>query len=366
MLCFRLLDEDEPASPLADAVAALRTGSMPNQLFDVEPVSFRQVPNAPFAYWVSEGIRRIFSRLPAFESEGRTVRQGLATADDFRFVRTTWETPSLAFNEANRRWFPFAKGGSYSPFYADINLEVNWGKNGSEIRYLGDPTGAKPLSRPQSVGYYFKPGLTWPLRGIKYSAQAIPAGCIFSIAGKFATAKAIDELYGLLGLFNCSSFDYLIRLFAGKVGGVQYEVGLISCVPVPPVATNDGVIINHAPLWRITPYAPWRKALKDTWDALVAEKYDWAHLALHLWPERVIPKCAEDRSLAIAHDLEPFFWANDPKTGETEPRGRRESDVQTLVTERTSPAVKSALESLLTAPAPSGGTSKRTRKTTKT
>ena len=37
-------------------------------------------------------------------------------------------------------------------------------------------------------------------------------------------------------------------------------------------------------------------------------KYDWAHLAMHLWPERVVPKCAKDRSLAIAHGLEDVFW----------------------------------------------------------
>jgi hypothetical protein len=28
-------------------------------------------------------------------------------------------------------------------------------------------------------------------------------------------------------------------------------------------------------------------------------KYDWSHVAMHLFPERVVPKCATDRSLAI-------------------------------------------------------------------
>lgn len=34
----------------------------------------------------------------------------------------------------------------------------------------------------------------------------------------------------------------------------------------------------------------------------------WSHLAMRLWPERVVPKCAEDRSLAVAHGLEDVFW----------------------------------------------------------
>lgn len=129
---------------------------------------------------------------------------------------------------------------------------------------------------------------------------------------------------------------------------------------------NDGVIINHAPLWRLTPHAPWRKALKETWDALVAGDYDWAHLTLHLWPERVIPKCTGDRSLAIAHGLESFFWEQDAETEKWVARKRTESEIKAMVAERSSPAVKAALDSLLNASAPSAGATKRARKSKET
>jgi len=124
---------------------------------------------------------------------------------------------------------------------------------------------------------------------------------------------------------------------------------------------NDGVIINHAPLWRLAPHAAWRKSLKETWDVLCAGEYDWAHLAFHLWPERVIAKCATDRSLAIAHELDAFFWEEDPKSGKWVSRKRKESEIDTLIAERSSPAVKASLDSLQSAPAPSGGTAKRSR-----
>ena len=86
---------------------------------------------------------------------------------------------------------------------------------------------------------------------------------------------------------------------------------------------DDGVIINFAPLWRLVPqHKPWQKELKSTWDALCDGKYDWAHLAMHLWPERVVPKCATDRSLAIAHGLEDVFWV-EGTDGKWKPRRRR-------------------------------------------
>lgn len=118
---------------------------------------------------------------------------------------------------------------------------------------------------------------------------------------------------------------------------------------------DDGVIINFAPLWRLVPHhKPWQKELKATWDALCAGEYDWAHLAMHLWPERVVPKCATDRSLAIAHGLEDVFWV-EGQDGKWKPRPTPSSPVEELVRERTTPAVKAALKSLLEAPIATGG-----------
>lgn len=124
---------------------------------------------------------------------------------------------------------------------------------------------------------------------------------------------------------------------------------------------DDGVILNFAPLWRLVPqHRAWQKELKETWDALCAGKYDWAHLAMHLWPERVVPKCAQDRSLAIAHGLEEEFWV-EGSGGKWTPRKTPTRSVELLVQERTSPAVKSALKSLLDAPVASGKSGGRSK-----
>jgi hypothetical protein len=118
---------------------------------------------------------------------------------------------------------------------------------------------------------------------------------------------------------------------------------------------DDGVIINFAPLWQLVPQnKAWQKELKTTWDTLGEGKYDWAHLAMHLWPERVVPKCAKDRSLAIAHGLEDVFWKEGDK-GKWLPRTVARTEIDRLIAERTSAAVKDALNSLLEAPAPVTG-----------
>jgi hypothetical protein len=124
---------------------------------------------------------------------------------------------------------------------------------------------------------------------------------------------------------------------------------------------DDGVIINFAPLWRLVPHhKPWQKELKATWDELCDAKYDWAHLAMHLWPERVVPKCATDRSLAISHGLVDVFWV-EGSNGKWTARKTPTRPVEELMGERESSAVMAALKSLLEAPAATGS-AKKTKK----
>ncbi len=70
---------------------------------------------------------------------------------------------------------------------------------------------------------------------------------------------------------------------------------------------DDGVQITAAPLWKLFRHKPWQKILKDTWAKLEKGDYDWAHLAMAYWPDRVREKCKADKSLAIAHDLENLY-----------------------------------------------------------
>jgi hypothetical protein len=105
-----------------------------------------------------------------------------------------------------------------------------------------------------------------------------------------------------------------------------------------------------APLWRLVPqFKPWQNELKARWEELIAGKYDWAHVAMHLWPERVVAKCATDRSLAIAHGLEDAFWV-EGAGGKWKSRTTPVKSVEELISARSSPAVKAALKSLLEAP----------------
>ena len=148
--------------------------------------------------------------------------------------------------------------------------------------------------------------------------------------------------------------------FVAELATFKEEVARIAPLWNPNL--NDGVIINFAPLWRLVPQnKPWQKECKQVWDKLVNGDYDWAHLAMHLWPERVVEKCISDRSLAITHGLDGTLWEADEK-GKWHPEKIDEATLTGLIQARTSPTVQSALDDLLKAPAPSGLSGRKRKK----
>lgn len=82
---------------------------------------------------------------------------------------------------------------------------------------------------------------------------------------------------------------------------------LLKIAPTYQPNHDDGVQITAAPLWSLFRHKPWQKVLKDTWTKLEKGDYDWAHLAMNYWPDRVREKCKIDKSLAIAHGLESLY-----------------------------------------------------------
>jgi hypothetical protein len=264
---FRLLDSEDKAASLQKAIAELNGGNhSPFEVHIVAPESFSLVPGSPLAYWVSDAVRSLFSTLPKFGTDGRAVKQGLATADDFRFVRAWWEVPvaemfnpsvectvdnarriCLDASRAGTRWFSFAKGGDYLAFYADIHLVLNWAIDGEELKAWADPLyGNSGWSRIlKSVDFYFRPGYTYPLRTSRFCPQIMPAGIIISVRG----SGIYGDTTGLhLALLASKPFDYLVKMMLGWASRPQFDMGDISATPVPQVGIADSKRLSELAL----------------------------------------------------------------------------------------------------------------------
>jgi len=107
---------------------------------------------------------------------------------------------------------------------------------------------------------------------------------------------------------------------------VELRDALLRLAPSYKPRHDDGVQISAAPLWSLFRHRAWQKVLKETWAKLEKGDYDWAHLAMNYWTERVREKCRSDRSLAIAHGLEELYEEPDTRTNAGgRGKGRRRS-----------------------------------------
>ena len=104
---------------------------------------------------------------------------------------------------------------------------------------------------------------------------------------------------------------------------IELRDTLLKLAPTYKPNHDDGVQITAAPLWPLFRHKPWQKVLKDTWAKLEKGDYDWAHLAMNYWPERVREKCKTDKSLAIAHGLEDLYI--EPEAAPKKTRGRKKT-----------------------------------------
>ncbi len=122
---------------------------------------------------------------------------------------------------------------------------------------------------------------------------------VAALRSKFSSRSREDEK-------NLDVLQYL------ELELVELRDTLLQIAPTYSPNQNDGVQITAAPLWQLFRHKPWQKVLKDTWAKLEKGAYDWAHLTMAYWPARVREKVRNDKSLAIAHDLQHLYVKPEP------------------------------------------------------
>jgi hypothetical protein len=240
-------------SPVDAKAGALRE-SIQNggsSTFHVAPTALAKIPGSPFAYWVLNSAREAFAAYSSFEDDTRTAVVGLQTSDNFRFCRLWWETdPGHIGRE--QRWIPYAKGGSYSPFYADIHLLTNWENDGAEMKaWAGTLYNNSHWSRiMMNSSLYFEPGLTWPLRTSDLSVRALPRDCIFGHKGPAVISRNGDPnaLLPICAVMASRAFAYLIEAQLARTKLARsYEAGIIQRTPLPGLAADScTALLGHA------------------------------------------------------------------------------------------------------------------------
>ena len=198
----------------------------------------------PFIYWISDGFREKFKE--KLLGEYLSVRVGLKTGDNDRFLRHWWEvdksTISFDYQNDKRKWVPYSKGGPFNKWNGNLWAVVNWENSGTEIiewcKYLNtiNTPGGVAVNRQ----YYLKEGLTYSASGSKgASFRHLPPNCIFDVGGSsiFLERSDVNLMYSLALLNSTLSF-YIADCLNPTV---NVQVGDLKRIPFiePPQLLQD-------------------------------------------------------------------------------------------------------------------------------
>ena len=206
--------------------------------YEATPTDFSKIPGSPIAYWVSDNVRKVFENGKTL-GEIAEPRQGMATADNNRFLRQWFEVNQnkVGYNftsreeaaESSKKWFPYNKGGEFRKWYGNQEYLVNWKNDGQEMRNF------KPaVIRNQN--YYFKECITWSFVssayfGVRYS----PAGFCFDVGGSSVFPNS-NDIYKITGLL-CSKLSFNFLRICNPT--LNFQVGNVATIPVIKTSSND-------------------------------------------------------------------------------------------------------------------------------
>lgn len=195
------------------------------------------IKSYPFIYWISDTFRKKFE-VSSVEYLLKNC-QGLATANNDRFLRLWWEVNN------NDKWFPYAKGGPYNKWHGNLWAVVNWENNGYEIKNFVDENG-KQRSRPQNESLYFQEGITYSATSSKGSSyRFLYKKSIFDVKGSsIFPIKDFKNINYAMAFFNSKISNYIIGCLNSTV---ETQVGDIARIPfVIPPKLQEELISNLA------------------------------------------------------------------------------------------------------------------------
>ena len=199
--------------------------------FSARPQTLLALPGGRIAYWLSPAMTRAFTVGKPI-GEVAAPKQGLATADNARFLRQWFEVSRshTCFDADSRdaaavsgaKWFPHLKGGEFRKWWGNQDYVINWEHDGAELWNF------RPRSVIRNPNYYFKPAISWSnVSSGEPSFRFYEQGSIFGHVGQAFFPQHDAE--PLIGFTNSSTCRSLLSVLSPTL---HFEAGQLASLPI--------------------------------------------------------------------------------------------------------------------------------------
>ena len=202
--------------------------------YQVSQNAFSHIAGNPISFWGTDKIYETFTRNRPLSAVCRPT-QGLATADNGRFLRSWFEVAysrtdfgcknAALAARSQKKWFPYNKGGSARRWYGNQELVVNWEHDGLEIK-------SYPGAVVRNPTFYFRKSISWGLiSGPLF--RFFPEGFIYDVQGMSTFYGSEQQMYKDIAWLNTKVFNAASRIIS-PAGHIQIgEIGNMPCCDNP-------------------------------------------------------------------------------------------------------------------------------------
>lgn len=260
---FRLVDvagSEPKRQALAEAIQNPDCG----WFYRADASTFHDIPGSPIAYWASEAVREVFSKCASL-GDITSVRQGLRTGDNNRFLRLWWEikrndfTYSCSNNQealaSGNKWFPHNKGGEFRKWYGNNDYVIRFDEAAySQLCNTGNHLPSKQ--------FYFMPSVTWStISSGRIAFRYKPRGHLFDGVGNsiFASPNVLMQIQGAL---NSSTMNLISTLISPTL---SFEAGQVAIYPISETPCYRDRICSIVDECRKLSQSDW-DAQETSWD----------------------------------------------------------------------------------------------------
>jgi type II restriction/modification system DNA methylase subunit YeeA len=212
-------------------------------MYRAKPDDFENIPGSPIAYWASKNLFRSFKNRKI--ADELVTREGMATADNFRFLRLWHEVSQSTVNlsckvEADSsvrgRWFPYNKGGNFRKWYGNNEFLVEYENGGKNIKNHIDNETGRIRSHNYNGDFSFKEGITWSaISSGKFSIRYSPSGFLFDSTGAKGFAK---DPFKFLALLNSAVASRYFEILSNTL---HYKTGDVIQIPLVESLGDIGI-----------------------------------------------------------------------------------------------------------------------------
>lgn len=253
---FRELNRTNKNEGLLESIELVKKGVPGVNYFKRQASQFLAFSDAPYVYWIDDSIARKIAAHPAVDPLASSIRVGLQTGDDFRFLRLWWEVKSKDIVVPDKssdldkvrqqcltlciptKWAWYSKTEAASPMLSSIHMCVNWLNDGYEIKAFHVGKGDSPSKYVRSEAFYFLPAFSYMLRSSRLVPYLVPSGVI-PTAGRSQVYPKLGEETWLAALLS-SNFATAVARFRGEAfWQPKFQNSMVSAIPYVKPGASD-------------------------------------------------------------------------------------------------------------------------------